>query len=223
MINLDLKITVNPELYNKNPDSSELGRKIITHSIELINEIGFEKFTFKKLSQKINSPESSVYRYFKNKHTLLIYLTSWYWSWTSYKIALTTLNIKSAEEKLRNAIDILTKPILIDNSFSYVNEVLLNKIIITESLKAYHSVDVDIENKKGYFKSYKDVVNRVSKLILEIKPNFEYAHMLVTTVIEGVQQQRYYSEHLPSLTDSIKNKDSISNFYTKLVFNFLEQ
>ncbi len=223
MINLDLKITVNPELYNKNPDSSELGRKIITHSIELINEIGFEKFTFKKLSEKINSPESSVYRYFKNKHTLLIYLTSWYWSWTSYKIALTTLNIKSAEEKLRNTIDILTKPILIDNSFSYVNEVLLNKIIITESLKAYHSVDVDIENKKGYFKTYKDVVNRVSNLILEIKPNFEYAHMLVTTVIEGVQQQRYYSEHLPSLTDSKKNKDSISNFYTKLVFNFLEQ
>lgn len=221
MNELDIKITVSSALFIKNPDSSELGRNIITHSIELINEIGFEKFTFKKLSLIINSPESSVYRYFSNKHMLLIYLTSWYWSWTSYKIALATLNITSSEEKLKNAIDILTKPILIDNSFSYVNEVLLNKIIITESVKAYHSIDVDIENKKGYFKAYKSVVNRVANLILAVKPTFEYAHMLVTTVIEGVQQQRYYTEHLPSLTDIKKDQDSISHFYSKLVFNFL--
>ncbi|MCF6279076.1 MAG: TetR/AcrR family transcriptional regulator [Flavobacteriaceae bacterium] len=221
MIDLNINITINSVLYTKDPDSSDLGRNIITYSIELINEIGFEKFTFKKLSQKINSPESSVYRYFNNKHMLLIYLTSWYWSWTVYKIALATLNIKSSEEKLKNAIDILTKPILIDNSFSYVNEVLLNKIIITESVKAYHSIDVDIENKKGYFESYKDVINRVSTLILEVNPTFEYPHMLITTVIEGAQQQHYYSEHLPSLTDTKKNKDSISNFYNKLIFKLI--
>jgi len=221
MIDLNINIIINSVLYSKNPDSSDLGRNIVTHSIELINEIGFEKFTFKKLSQKINSPESSIYRYFKNKHMLLIYLTSWYWSWTAYKITLATLNIKSSEEKLKKVIDILTKPILIDNSFSYVNEVLLNKIIITESVKAFHSIDVDIENKKGYFEAYKNVVNQVSNLILEINPTFEYPHMLVTTVIEGAQQQRYYTDHLPSLTDVQKNKNTITNFYNKLIFKLI--
>ena len=83
MKNLQLQIEINPELYSKNPNSSQLGQHIISKSIKLISEIGFEDFTFKKLGLLIDSPESSVYRYFKNKHMLLVYLTSWYWAWTS--------------------------------------------------------------------------------------------------------------------------------------------
>ena len=41
-------IAVNDKLYVKNPETSELGKKIIEHSIILIDEIGFENFTFKK-------------------------------------------------------------------------------------------------------------------------------------------------------------------------------
>ena len=126
MKNLHLQIEIIPELYSKNPDSSELGRKIITHSIELIVEIGFELFTFKKLGQAINSPESSIYRYFDNKQTLLIYLTSWYWTWTEYRLVFATTNIDSPEERLKKSINILTKPVLVDNSISYVNEILLS-------------------------------------------------------------------------------------------------
>ena len=79
MENLHIQIEVNPNLYSKNPDSTELGRKIISKGIELIHEIGFEAFNFKKLGAVISSPESSIYRYFENKHALLVYLTSWYW------------------------------------------------------------------------------------------------------------------------------------------------
>ena len=86
MENLKINIEINPELYSKNPDSSELGQKIISKSIELIHKIGFEAFTFKKLGAAIQSPESSIYRYFDNKHTLLIYLSSWYWTWTEYRL-----------------------------------------------------------------------------------------------------------------------------------------
>ena len=49
-------------------------------------EIGFESFTFKKLAAKIESTEASVYRYFENKHKLLIYLVSWYWNWVEYRL-----------------------------------------------------------------------------------------------------------------------------------------
>jgi AcrR family transcriptional regulator len=223
MKTLPIQIEVSASLYSKNPDSSDLGRKIISKSIELINEMGFEVFTFKKLAQAIQSPESSVYRYFENKHSLLIYLTSWYWTWTECRIVFATTNVDCAEQRLKKSIDILTQPVLVDNSISYVNEVLLSEIIFSESLKTYHTRKVDEENKKGCFKAYKSVVQRVSNIILEIAPNYELPHMLTSTVIEGAHQQKYFADHLPSLTDITHEKDVISTFYTELVFNFIKK
>jgi AcrR family transcriptional regulator len=218
---LQIHIEVCDELYIKNPDSSELGRKIISTSIEMINELGFEIFTFKKLGVKINSPESSIYRYFENKHTLLIYLVSWYWSRIEYQLVFATVNVDSPIDKLKNCIKILVQHEDIGQQTSYLDEVLLKKIIITESVKAYHTKDVDDENKKGFFKSYKKVVQRVSDIVLEINSKFEFPHMLITTVIEGAHQQIYFAEHLPSLTDVKKGKNSISEFYTKMVLNVI--
>jgi len=223
MKNLQFNIKVSPELYLKNPDSSELGRRIVSESIVLINELGFEAFTFKKLGEKIKSPESSIYRYFENKHTLLIYLTSWYWNWIDYHLVFATVNIDSPVERLEKTIKLLTDSVKEDNSFSYINEVLLNEIIITESVKTYHTKDVDDENKKGYFKAYKQVVQRVSDIVLEVNPAFQFPHMLISTVIEGVQQQRYFSEHLPSLTDVKQGNDNISEFYKQLVFKTIQE
>ena len=68
----NLKIQVNSKIYVKDPETSTLGKKIIEHSILLINEIGFEEFTFKKLGELIGSNESSIYRYFENKHIFLV-------------------------------------------------------------------------------------------------------------------------------------------------------
>jgi AcrR family transcriptional regulator len=190
---------ISPELYTKNPDSSDLGKKIVSKSISMIDDLGFENFTFKKLGIEIGSNESSIYRYFESKHALLIYLINWYWSWIEYKIVFATLNINSPIEKLEKVIKILTEGVVEDNSFSYINEIILTKIIISESSKAYHTKEVDKENEKGFYKTYKNVVERVSSLVLEINPTFEYPHMLVSTVIEGAHHQRYFSKHLPSL------------------------
>lgn len=222
MEKLQIQIEISPELYSKNPDSTELGRKIISNSIELICKIGFEKFTFKKLGKLINSPESSIYRYFESKHKLLVYLTSWYWTWTEYRLVFQTTNVKSPIQRLNTAIELLTQPVLIDEDFSYINEVLLSEIIFSESIKAYHTKEVDEENKKGYFTTYQSVVQRVGEIILEVKPNFKYANMLISTVIEGAHQQKYFAEHLPSLTDLPEEKDAITTFYKKLIFNFLK-
>ena len=222
MHNLKIQITVGSELYSKNPDSSDLGRRIIEKSIEMIKDIGFDAFNFKKLGEKISSPESSIYRYFDNKHTLLLYLTSWYWTWTDYQIVFATSNIVSARERLSRSIEILTRPVLEDNSISYINEVLLSEIIFSESIKGYHTKNVDEENRKGCFTAYKNVVQRVSELIIEIKPEFAYPHMLTSTVIEGAHQQKFFAEHLPSLTDLTESKNSITDFYTEMVFSLLK-
>jgi AcrR family transcriptional regulator len=213
---------ISPELYTKNPDSSDLGKKIVSKSISMIDDLGFENFTFKKLGIEIGSNESSIYRYFESKHALLIYLINWYWSWIEYKIVFATLNINSPIEKLEKAIKILTEEVVEDNSFSYINEVILTKIIISESSKAYHTKEVDKENEKGFYKTHKNVVERVSSLVLEINPTFEYPHMLVSTVIEGAHHQRYFSKHLPSLTDFEEGKNNIACFYNDLVFKIIK-
>ncbi len=217
MIDLNIKIDVKTALFLKNPNSSDLGKRIISGSIYLIDELGFEKFTFRKLSKKINSPESSIYRYFENKHNLLVYLTNWYWSWVEYKIVLATINVNNIEEKLNKAIDVLTMPVFEDESISFVNEIILNRIIIEESVKAFHTKEIDEENKKGYFSTYKKMVNRVATMVLDVNPDFRYPHMLITTVIEGAHQQRYFSKHLPRLTNLYKEEDSIVEFYKRLV------
>lgn len=222
MEELQIHIEISAKLYKKDPDSSELGRRIISNSIILINELGFENFTFKKLGVLISSNESSIYRYFESKHALLIYLTSWYWSWMEYKVVFATINIDSPYDRLEKSLDFLTQPVEVDNSISYVNEILLSEIIFSESLKAYHTTNVDVEYKKGCFNAYKKVIQRVSDIVLEINPKFLYPHMLISTVIEGAHQQKYFVEHLPSLTDLTQDKHAISEFYKKMVFNFLK-
>ena len=222
MENLNLQIKISSAFYVKDPESSELGRHIISKSIEMINALGFEAFTFKKLGDAIGSNESSVYRYFSNKHMLLVYLLNWYWSWMDYKIVLQTSNLNRTKDKINKAVELLVADVKQDSDFSFINEILLNRIIITESSKIYHNKDVDNENEKGFYKTYKQVVQRVSDFILEFNPKYKYPHMLVSTIIEGAHHQRYFAEHLPSLTDVVEGQNNIIRFYTNLVFNTLK-
>lgn len=213
-----MKIQVNEKVFLKDPDSSEIGRKIINNSILLIDEIGFEEFTFKKLGLEIGSPESTIYRYFENKHKILLYLTIWYWSWLEYRLVFGTVNIISLNEKLNTAIKLLVEPIQEDSDFSHINEVVLNRIVISESAKSYFTKKVGVDNKDGVFKVYKRLVQRVGDLVLAINPDFEYPNMLISTVIEGAHQQRYFGEHLPSLTNVRDGTKDISNFFIQMVF-----
>jgi len=222
MENLNFQIKISSTFYVKDPESSELGRHIISKSIEMINALGFEAFTFKKLGNAIGSNESSVYRYFSNKHMLLVYLLNWYWSWMDYKIVLQTSNLNKAKDKINKAVELLVADVKQDSDFSFINEILLNRIIITESSKIYHNKDVDNENEKGFYKTYKQVVQRVSDFILEFNPKYKYPHMLISTIIEGAHHQRYFAEHLPSLTDVEEGQNNIIRFYTNLVFNTLK-
>lgn len=218
-----VNIKVNQNIYLKNPESSELGKKIITGSIDLINEVGFEAFTFKKLGQAIGSTEASIYRYFESKHKLLLYLNCWYWSWTEYKMMFGLANISSPEERLRKAILLLTQEVSEDNSFMHINELKLNQIVISESSKTYLTKEVDQDNKLGAYAVQKQLVQRVSDIILEINPRYKYPHMLISTVIEGAHLQRYFAEHLPRLTDTSDKDDYITAFYIELVFKAIEK
>ena len=196
-----IKISLNQGLYLKEPQDSVLGRKIIQHSILMISDIGFETFTFKKLAQEINSTEASIYRYFENKHLLLLFLVSWYWEWVTYLIDINTINIDDPKKKLKIMINSFVSASKENLSVEYVNESKLHDIIIAEGNKAYHTKEVDEENSKGFFKSYKSLAAMVSDVILEINPSFKYPFALATNLFEMSNNHIYFAKHLPRLTD----------------------
>lgn len=218
-----LKITVNDKIYLKDPDSSELGKKIIQHSILIIDQIGFEAFTFRKLGTEIESPEASIYRYFENKQKLLIYLTAWYWSWMEYRLIMQTTNIPSPEKRLEIALSLITSN---PNEKIVINDmdcVKLHKIIVSESSKSFLTKEVDIINKEGVFSNYKQFVERISNIISEVNPNYKYPNMLISTVIEGAHLQWFFAQHLPRLTNKQKNADYITQFFTQMVIKTISK
>ncbi len=217
-----LQFKVNASTYLKNPESSDLGLRIISGSIDMIHEVGFECFTFRKLAQKIKSTEASVYRYFESKHKLLLYLTCWYWEWMEYRLYFGTANISSPRERLKRALQILTQPVEQDGDFAHINEIKLNEIVIAEASKVYLVKEVDEVNREGAFAVYKRLVGRISDIILEINPDYKYPHMLISTVVEGTHYQRYFAAHLPRLTDVIKGEDSIVACYQDIVFKTID-
>ncbi|MEH6619621.1 TetR/AcrR family transcriptional regulator [Maribacter arcticus] len=217
-----VQIRINNKLFLKDPESSELGKKIIELSIQMINEIGSESFTFKKLGQNIGSNESSIYRYFENKHKLLLYLTSWYWSWLEYQLVFATNSIKNPKEKLLKSILIITREIKEDSAFSHINEVLLNKIVINEYSKSYLTKEVDEENKEGYFVVYKRLVSRLRDMIKEVNPGYVYPSSLASTILESGLHQHFLKDHFSSLTDCNDNVTP-TQYLTHLVFNTLNQ
>ena len=217
----NITISVNDKLYVKNPETSDLGKKIIEQSILLIDEIGFENFTFKKLGEKINSNESSIYRYFESKHKLMLYLSSLYWGWMEYKLVFATNNLANPMEKLIKAIAIVTEKVEDDSNTLHINESILNKIIIQEFTKTLLTKEIDEENKEGFFIVYKRIINRIIEFISEVNPNYTFAKSLASTVVEGALHQHFLKEHLKTITNC-NETNTVTDFYIDLVAKTLK-
>jgi AcrR family transcriptional regulator len=200
-MSIRIQMHLNDKLYLRDPQDTKLGRNIIHYSILLIDEIGFEQFTFKKLAERIESTEASVYRYFENKHLLLVYLLCWYWEWTRFQLDFNTNNIDDPVEKLRIAIATVVNIAKRNNTIDFVDEDILHKVVVVEGVKGYHSKEVDKENQEGFFATYKSLSARIAQFITEINPTFPYPRALASTLLEMAKDHTYFAEHLPRLTD----------------------
>ena len=220
---LNIQIKIDERVFTKDPSSTDLGKNIILLSIGLIDELGFEAFTFRKLGEKIQCTEASIYRYFENKHRLLIYHLTWYWTWMEYRLTLATANIKSPEERLTIAIRLLTSPLEQEPRIPQVDEAALYRIVIAESQKVYLTKSVDEENKQGLFFSYKRLCKKAAGIVREINPEYRYPTALISTIVESSYDQRYFARHLPSLTEILKEQeDGITEYLTELVFKTIK-
>ena len=216
-----LKINLHHKSYLRDPEQTALGQKIIAASIQLIDQIGFEEFTFKKLAAAISSTEASVYRYFENKHKLLVYLVSWYWVWLDYQIAFRINNIPEPAQRLRIIVHTLAEANRDNLQTNYLDEAALHRIVLTDAAKAYLTKEVDADNKEGLFLEYKSLCKKIAAIIRELAPAYPYPHALTSTLMEATHQQTFFAQHLPSLTDirpENSSAASVAGFLEHLVF-----
>ena len=219
-----IRIQVHKSLYLRDPEDTELGRKIQERGILLIDKLGMEKFTFKKLAEDISSTEASMYRYFESKHQFLSYLLAWYWNRISYLINVRCSNISDPKTKLRIAIEVLTESAVDDPATPHVDEAALHRIIVTESSKWYNSKMTKSE-KAARIEAYQELTEKIAGFVREMKPKYKYSKALVITCLLAIQRQTFFAEHFPELTELSKKSDSkkeIRRFVEELLLSATE-
>ncbi len=215
---LAIELDVNEKLFLRNPQRTDLGRKILKDSVLLIDEIGFESFTFKKLAARIQSTEASIYRYFESKYLLLLYLTNWYWEWLKFCVELSTMNVKESHEKLKRIIGTIVDIDKRNAKVDFIDESVLHRIVVVEGSKAYHTKEVDVQNREGFFLSYKSLSKKIADVITEINPDFPYPRALASNLLEMASNHIYFALHLPRLTDISKEGDTVQQMEEMLNF-----
>ncbi len=222
-MDFQVSFKVNSKIYLRDPESSEVGKQIIKHAIDLIYELGFEQFTFKKLAVNINSTEATIYRYFENKHRLLLYILNWYWCYMEFLVIFKLQNITDKKEKLKTIVYLLTNELPDSAGNADYNKKYLNQIVIAESSKAYLVKEVAEINKSEVFKPYKDLCAKISLVISEYNPRYKYPRSLSSTLIESSHSQQFFSRYLPRLTDNntAVKADFTNRFLQDLLFKVL--
>jgi AcrR family transcriptional regulator len=223
---VSIQISPNASLFIKDPQASQTGRKILSHAVPLMLELGLEGFTFRKLAERMGGSEITMYRYFENKHKLLLYLLSWYWEWVKYSIVFNTRNLSDPEKRLKLAIRTVIDSRRRNPLVEYIDEEKLYELVVEESEKAYHTKHVDQENKMGLFLTLKSLKSELSAILLEINPDYPYPNSLASTILEMSASLRFYANHLPSMSDvgDLSTIDeNLASFLDSLVFAALHK
>lgn len=220
-----IQIQLNEKLFVRDPTLSEVGRNIVNQGAVMMEKLGLEDFTFKKLATKLKTNESSIYRYFENKHRLLIYLVDWYWRWIEYLVIIHTNNISDPYKKIDIILNILMLKVEGDLAGGVeLEKQVLHQLVIKEGSKSYLTSHVTEDNKHQFFKPYKDVCARIANVFLEINPKYKYARSLTSTVLEMAHYQFFFMKNLPRLTDfgHAKDEQEIVNFLRHLIISSLK-
>ncbi len=206
-----IKFSLSKKLYVRDPQETKYGKRLLRHSIILMDQLGLEQFTFKKLASEMKSTEASIYRYFENKYKMLSYLGCWYWEWVHYLIDIHTLNIKDPKHRLQLTIHQLIHASNESVMTEYINENALHRLLIREGVKVIHFQDVDQAKEQGLFKSKINLIEKVSDTLLQLNPDFAYHRTLASTIIDMVDNQIYYAHHLPQLSSLSSSENTLEH------------
>lgn len=201
MPQVNIVIDINNTIYIRNPLETALGKKLICHSIQVMDEIGFEDFNFKRLATHMGSTEASVYRYFENKYKLLSYLVAWYWDYMHFMILMDIRNMDDSRSKLRRIIETLVNSINNATAPEYIDQTKLHRIVVENASKVYHNKQVDALKKEGFYTNLLKLVKTISSVIQEVDPTYLYPVALANNVIDISLNNEYNILHLHKLTD----------------------
>ena len=223
-MDFQVSFNLNDKVFLRDPESSEVGKKLVKSAIDLIYELGLEHFTFKKLAAEVNTTEATVYRYFENKHRLLLYILNWYWNYMEFLLEFRLQNVTDTKVKLQTIIELLTQELPESSGKMDYNKRYLNQIIISESSKVYLVKEVKEINKSDVFKPYKDLCGKIAEVVSEYNPAYQFPRSLSSTLIETSHYQQFFCNYLPRLTDSKggDQKTFTAGFLSDLLFKTLD-
>jgi AcrR family transcriptional regulator len=220
-----IRIQPSDRLVLRDPEDTALGRNIVRQGLVLMYRLGFEQFTFKKLADEMNTTEASIYRYFENKHRLLLYFLNWYWNFLEYLVVFSLQNLEDPGQKIKKVIELLVHPLPDGLDHSGFDKTALYEIVIAESNKAYLTREVDQINQGQLFKPYKDLCGRIADLFSLYNDQYAYPRSLASTVLEMAHLQSFFMTHLPRLTDFAEDRrvENVRAFLENLIFSAIRK
>jgi AcrR family transcriptional regulator len=215
-----IRIQPSDRLVLRDPEDTPLGRNIVRKGIILMHRLGYEHFTFKKLADEMHTTEASIYRYFENKHRLLLYILNWYWNFLEYLVIFSIQNMSDSRQKIEKVIELLVRELPDGFENSDLDKRAIYEIVISESSKTYLTKEVGKNNEVQLFKPYKDLCARIAELFTEYNPAYPFPRSLASSLIEMAHVQYYFMMHLPRLTDfqHEKSEENILKFLNHFVF-----
>jgi AcrR family transcriptional regulator len=196
-----VSMVIDKSLYTKDPMTSVIGQDIIRHAVEQIAANGLDQFTFRKLATSLKSTESTLYRYFQNKHQLATYLASYHWSLMEWRIAFATANIADHQTQFENALRELCLWVRDDQKKQILNEAKLQRFVLTAGFTTFLPLDLNKSDRISYTKAYSDLIHRIATIVRKSHPHIKSPEAFSTTIVESIHHQMYLQLHAPHLTD----------------------
>ncbi len=224
--NKDLNIS--PKLYVRDPQTTDLGKKMLQESVVLIDETGFEEFGIDKLARHLEVEEDEIYQYFESKHQIFVFLLNWYWEKTIVLIDSNTAQIHDPIQKLKKIIDLLVQGANYGPFADFIDDARLQNIVIRESAKGYRRDALGKEHQGDLFFSFEDLCSKITPTLLEINARFPYPRTLASTLIETANNTLYFAHHNPKLLDLQPSRgrmvnDQVIEMVEYLIFNILNE
>ena len=196
-----------PALSLRDPEQTALGRSMLVGGLELMNEVGLEAFTFRKLALRLGSTEASLYKYFPNKHRLLQYYFQLYWLWLRQLCGREVERSLDPNDALRRSVEAICGVWPRDLPELQLDPRALRLLVIEEGMKSYLHKNVDADNAKRLFAPYKALSAFLAERLTACRRGVPMPRSFATTVIEMAHSLPFAMEHLPSLTELSSRKD----------------
>ena len=212
-----------PSLHHRDPAASAVGERILKQGLFLMNELGLEAFTFKKLTEYAECTEATIYAYFPNKQRLLQYYFQLYWMWLDTHCQQQGRSLADPWKRVQGDIRALCGLWAKDAMAAQLDPRKLRALVIVEGSKSFMHRNVDEDNKLKLFQPYKDLSAHLAIELKACNKKCKHPRTFATMLIEMAHSLEFAMEHLPALTELSYSGDrkKLADFLSLLTERYL--